>query len=426
MHIGMYIHVTLTSHNLVTFYDRESQNGHKNKGIKMAAKQQNDARKTTRFDGVYQRTSRTKKYEGKPDVTYIIDYYDPHTGKRIRKAIGNRSEGITAEYANTVRQTLVSTAKKEVLEGIAPQKAKNIPTFEQAWLRYKSDWLDVHASKGTVYNDGKYYEFHIKTRDINNRPLNKITVADLDSMVKDKQAANYAPQTIKTMLSLIRRVMNKAMKWKMWRGPSPFGEFTMPEVDNERTRYLDETQLQNVFTRLKEKNYRAWVMAIIALQCGLRFGDIAQLELSDINFEDGTLFIRKPKNRRSRYVVMPQTVVESLQDWMQSMRSNLVFPSRNNTVLCNVDNDFREVIDELGLNDDVVENKDRLVFHSLRHTYASYLAKRGYTEMQLAKLLGHRSTEMTRRYTHLMPETQREAAQDVETVFKVAHQASPL
>lgn len=108
---------------------------------------------------------------------------------------------------------------------------------------------------------------------------------------------------------------------------------------------------------------------------------------------------------------MPQTVVESLQDWMQSMRSNLVFPSRNNTVLCNVDNDFREVIDELGLNDDVVENKDRLVFHSLETHLCQLPCKRGYTEMQLAKLLGHRSTEMTRRYTHLMPETQREAAQ---------------
>ena len=76
----------------------------------MAANQQQNERKATRFDGVYQRPSRTKKYEGKPDVTYTIDYYDPHTGKRVRKTVGNRSQGITAEYANSVRQSLLSKA----------------------------------------------------------------------------------------------------------------------------------------------------------------------------------------------------------------------------------------------------------------------------------------------------------------------------
>ncbi len=389
----------------------------------MAAAQQNE-RKSTRFDGVYQRPSRTKRYEGKPDVTYTIDYYDPHTGKRVRKAIGNRSDGITAEYANSVRQTLMSTAKKEVLEGIMPQTGKSVPTFGQAWLRYKTDWLEANE-KASTYNDTSCYETHLKPRDIDSRSLNAITVVDLEKIVQEKRAAGYAPQTIKTILGIVRRVMNKSMKWKMWRGPSPFNEFTMPEVDNERTRYLSEEDLEKVFTQLKEKNHRAWIMAVIALQCGLRFKDIAQLEISDINFEDGTLFIRKPKNRRSRYVVMTQTVREALQEWLQATRSHLVFPSKANKVLWNVDEDFREVINGLGLNDNVTDNKDKLVFHSLRHTYASHLAKQGYSEMTLAKLLGHRSTEMTRRYAHLMPGTQQAAAEELEMLFKVAHQASP-
>ena len=212
----------------------------------MAAAQQNE-RKSTRFDGVYQRPSRTKRYEGKPDVTYTIDYYDPHTGKRVRKAIGNRSDGITAEYANSVRQTLMSTAKKEVLEGIMPQTGKSVPTFGQAWLRYKTDWLEANE-KASTYNDTSCYETHLKPRDIDSRSLNAITVVDLEKIVQEKRAAGYAPQTIKTILGIVRRVMNKSMKWKMWRGPSPFNEFTMPEVDNERTRYLSEEDLEKVFT----------------------------------------------------------------------------------------------------------------------------------------------------------------------------------
>ncbi len=147
--VGMFVEVTLVSRNLVTFCDRESQNGRKKAGVNMAEKQQNE-RKSTRFDGVYQRPSRSKKYEGKPDITYSIDYYDPHSGKRIRKTIGNRSEGITAEYANTVRQGLLSKAKKEVFEDIVPQQVKNVPTLEQAWLRYRSDWAGGEWKESAV------------------------------------------------------------------------------------------------------------------------------------------------------------------------------------------------------------------------------------------------------------------------------------
>jgi integrase len=424
--LGLFMEVTLVSRKLVTFCDRESQIGRKNARVNMAEKQRNE-RKATRFDGVYQRSSRSKKYEGKPDVAYTIDYYDPRSGKRVRKTIGSRSEGITAEYANSVRQGLISTAKKEAFEGIVPQQAKHVPTLEQAWLRYRSDWLEANG-KARLYQDTCCYKNHIATRDIHHRPLNRITVADLDSLTRDMRSAEYAPQTILDILSLIRRIMNRAMKWKMWRGPLPFNEFTMPEVDGERTRYFTEDDLHKVFTKLREKSHREWLMALIALQCGLRFGDIAKLECNDINFDDGTLFIRKPKNRRSRYVAMTQTVREALQEWLQSAESNpknLVFPNKAGNVRPNTDGSFREVVKELGLNDHVLENKDRLVFHSLRHTFASHLAKQGYGELALAKLLGHRSTVMTRRYTHLMPETQRAAAEQVEVMFSMVHPVSP-
>lgn len=422
----MFVAITLVSRNLVTFCDRESQFGRKNARVEMVEKQRNE-RKATRFDGVYQRPSRTKKYEGKPDVTYSIDYYDPHSGRRVRKTIGSRSKGITAEYANSVRQALLSKAKKEAFEGIVPQDAKQIPTLEQAWRRYRSDWLEAYG-KSRLYQDTRCYINHIEPLGINSRPLNPITVDDLDNFTRTKRAEGYAPQTVHGMLNLIRRIMNKAVKWKMWRGPLPFVDFTMPEFDNERTRYFSEDDLQKVFTRLREKSHRTWLMALMSLQCGLRYGEIAKLEFNDINFDDGTLFIRRPKNRRSRYVAMTQSVQEALREWLQSAESNpknLVFPNKAGNVRPNADGAFREVVKELGLNDHVVEEKDRLVFHSLRHTFASHLAKQGYSEMMLAKLLGHRSTVMTRRYAHLMPETQKAAAEEVKILFSMVHPVSP-
>lgn len=384
----------------------------------MAKEEQKSERKSTRYDGVYQYTSRRKKHEGKPDVTYMIDYRCPHSGKRIRRTIGSRSEGITAEYANSVRVKLLADAKREVLEGLVPLDIKNMATLGEAFEKYREDWL-IANNKASTQNDTRNYETHIKPSPIHSRPLNKIVVQDLESIALGMKKANYAPQTIKGILGLVRRVMKKAKKWRMWRGEDPFEYYTMPEVDNERTRYYSKEQLGMVFNELKKKNYRAWMMALIALQTGLRFSDIAKLEVQDINFEDDTLFIRRPKNRRSRYVRMTPTIREALQEWIVKSRLSLVFPSAAGTQLSNVDDDFFKVVNDLGLNDGVTENRDRLVFHSLRHTYASFLAKEGYSEMQLAQLLGQSSTEMAKRYTHLMPSTQHEAAAHAERVMAI-------
>ena len=415
--------VTLVSRNLVTFCDRKSQNSRKNREGNMGEKQQNE-RKATRFDGVYQRPSRTKKYEGKPDVTYTIDYYDPHTGKRVRKTIGNRSSGITAEYANSVRQSLLATARKEVVSGILPQEVKSIPTLGEAWERYKTNWLEAHV-KSSAYNDTSSYNKHLKEHELHNRPLNKISVTDFEELTLQKRREGYAPQTIKHILALIRRIINKAKVWKMWRGDNPFDDFTMPEVDNERTRFLTEKEAKLLLDKLRDKDRKIWIMSLLALQCGMRFSEIARLVVRDLDFNHNTIFIRLAKNGRSRFAIMPQAVKQALQEWVQNLSGTLLFPNQANAIMHNIGRTFDEVVEEMGLNKGASGTRDRFVFHSLRHTFASFLAKNGYGQAVIAELLGHRSLEMTRRYTHLMPDTRHAAAGDIDRIIGGAHLASP-
>ena len=40
-------------------------------------------------------------------------------------------------------------------------------------------------------------------------------------------------------------------------------------------------------------------------------------------------------------------------------------------------------------------------FHDLRHTAASYLAMNGATTMEIAAVLGHKTLQMVKRYSHL-------------------------
>lgn len=75
-------------------------------------------------------------------------------------------------------------------------------------------------------------------------------------------------------------------------------------------------------------------------------------------------------------------------------------------------------MNELGLNNGVTDPRDKVVFHTLRHTFASWLAINGTPILTIKELLGHKSLVMTERYSHLMPETKRLAVKRISLQMK--------
>lgn len=69
------------------------------------------------------------------------------------------------------------------------------------------------------------------------------------------------------------------------------------------------------------------------------------------------------------------------------------------------------VIEKLNFNKGVVDSRDRVVFHTTRHTFASWSAMAGTHLATLKELMGHKSLEMTLRYAHLCPNQGREEAE---------------
>ena len=80
---------------------------------------------------------------------------------------------------------------------------------------------------------------------------------------------------------------------------------------------------------------------------------------------------------------------------------------------------FERVIDEIGLNKGVKDPRQKVVFHSLRHTFASWLALQGEPIQVIGELLGHRTLTMTQRYSHLTGDHKRGAAERLEAAFNV-------
>jgi integrase len=117
-------------------------------------------------------------------------------------------------------------------------------------------------------------------------------------------------------------------------------------------------------------------------------------------------------------------------------RTELIFPALNGQLRRWISDTFDRVVNEIGLNDSgeftvnekgetipvkITDARQKLVFHSLRHTFASWLVQKGTPLYTVAELMGHSSLEMTRRYSHLAPNAIRQAALSLQGKLDAHH-----
>ncbi len=109
---------------------------------------------------------------------------------------------------------------------------------------------------------------------------------------------------------------------------------------------------------------------------------------------------------------MTTTVKEMLSRREIEERNTLVFPSQKGKKIPQISKSFARAVDELGLNNGVTDRRDRVVFHTLRHTFASWLVENGENLYTVKELLGHSTLQMTERYAHLGDNTLKKAIQN--------------
>jgi site-specific recombinase XerD len=63
------------------------------------------------------------------------------------------------------------------------------------------------------------------------------------------------------------------------------------------------------------------------------------------------------------------------------------------------------------LNDGIIDPRHKAVFHTLRHTFASWLVQSGFPIALVSQMLGHSSINVTMRYAHLAPSQEHQAVE---------------
>lgn len=351
------------------------------------------ARETTKYTGVYTRQSVSRRHGGKPDLCFDITYKDAN-GKKVWEKIGWRSEGVTGAYASRIRSRRVL----ELREGrvVAPRGL----TLHDTWKAYDAAVLEASTPvKAAPWR--RLWRLHVPQK-LKSARLGAIRPEDLDELIADL-SRNLAPQTVKHVLSLIGRIYNHAIKRRLWSGLNPLLAVTMPRVDNSRVRWLTQDEADALLSEVARRSLTTWRICLVSLHTGLRAGEIFALEGQDVLIDALRLTVRDPKGGVSRHAMLTQPAATAL-DEIDLEPGQLVFPNRFGARRSTISRAFARGVDALELNAGRQDRRQRVVFHTLRHTYASWLVQAGTPLPMVAALMGHATQVVTERYGHLCPD----------------------
>jgi len=362
-----------------------------------------------KFQGVYCRESSKKRYNGKPDKCFDICYRD-RRGKLVWEKVGWASEKYNAVLASQIR----SERLRNIRHGEDLPKEKPIEyTLGDIWKKY-DEWLKT--GKREPDDDRSYYKKHIKPV-FENRLISKVSPFDLEKLKIKLKSQGYAPATIKHILVIIRQLINKAIAWGMWKGENPIKKVKLPSLNNRRERFLSKDEAKNLLEAINKYSQQTHDIALVSLHTGMRAGEIFDLKWGHLDLENGLIHIADPKSGRARKAFMTETLTKLFQALDSGKPEEYVFPSRINTRIDRVSNSFMLAVNELKLNEGITDRRQKVIFHTLRHTFASWLAIQGTPILTIKELLGHQTLAMTERYSHLSPDQKKQAIAVIERIM---------
>lgn len=347
----------------------------------------------------------------KDDRCYYVTFKKGN-GKVYEK-VGWASEGYSAQVAAGIRAERIRSLRHG--NELPNKKNKNV-TFGEAWEAYDK-WLDT--GKKHPADDRNRYKNHLKKK-FSQMPLSHLSSRDVETLKEDLLKSGLAPATAKHVLALTRQIINRAIKWHLWEGKNPVTEVELPRLNNRRVRFLAAEEAKRLLDALQKVSSQLHDIALVSLHTGMRAGEIFNLTMGDLDFAHDTIFVSDPKSGESRHVFMTSLVRDTLLALKSDDPSELVFKSRKGGPVKEVSAAFDRVVKNLGFNDGVKDPRQKIVFHSIRHSFASWLVSRGTPIYTVQALLGHKSLVMAQRYAHLAPNTEKEALKNIEMTLKEA------
>jgi integrase len=354
------------------------------------------------------------------EKVYYIRYRKQ--GKLIEEKVGGQyRDNMTAAKAASIRGVRMegkdsSNEEKRAAARAAKVEEESRYPFNTLWSLFE----EAKSTNRTVKDDRIRYNLHIAPS-LGTKSIPELTIHDIDKLRVKLEKAGKSPQTVKHVLTLIKRLLNFALRKGYVDSIPGTLHITMPTVDNKVTENLTPEQVQKLLQALDEEQDQVQASLVrLALFTGMRRGALLNLQWTDLDFTRGFITLRGDVAKKQKTETIPMNEqARNILTALERGNSPYVFPGRyDDKPRGNISPMLKRVREKAGLPETFRP------LHGLRHSFASWLASSGQVSMyELQKLLTHSSPQMTQRYAHLHDDALRKASSVAGTLFSAVQNA---
>lgn len=216
---------------------------------------------------------------------------------------------------------------------------------------------------------------------------------------RDRLKPGRAPATVNRYVAAMRSCWNWGIAAGLVPADKAWPKRLMLTEPEGRTRYLTDAELVALLDAAKAHSPAIYAAIVVSLATGIRRGELLRLKWTDIDLEaPARLRVLEAKNRTPRAVHLPATAVDALKALRREaiVGTRAVFLDGEGAPLTThtLETPWRDVRAAAKLKD--------FRWHDLRHSCASYLAQNGASLLEIGRVLGHKSQQVTLRYSHLV------------------------
>lgn len=238
---------------------------------------------------------------------------------------------------------------------------------------------------------------------LGNITLNEITHSKMNDYFEQRIKNGSIYQARKDLIC-INSLFNKAIaEGHILQNPcKDIKRFRLPQ---KQPLFFTELEFDLLISKVKKKDLKD--LFVFAIQSGLRLGELVSLQWNQIDFQSRLLTLTNQnhltKSKKIRTLPLSIKALQILTERERNKNGDIVFTYNRKPINPNyLSGIFKSYVREAKVN-------PNLSFHSLRHSFASWLVQRGISIFQISKLLGHCNVSVTEIYSHLRAEDLRSA-----------------
>jgi integrase len=242
---------------------------------------------------------------------------------------------------------------------------------------------------------------------VGDKRLASVTVLDAEEF-KKQRIVTVSRVTVNKEVRTLRSAFRLACEWG-YIDKNPFAISRLLKVPYHEPPHMTQEDFAKLLVAIDDPAFRNVVLVAVCTM--MRRSEVINLRWDDVDLAKREIHIRSRgdftvKGNRPRRIPLCDVALQTLSGMRG--RSGWVFPgtAADRMVAGSLSRRFRKYVLRAGLS-------DKLHFHSLRHTGASWLVQRGVSLFVVQKILGHSSPTVTQIYSHLSDQSLQRAVQEL-------------